>query len=294
LYHDGLQQLEEMLSNASRQAEQALSETTMNRDLRVKESFKEMHQWYKDIIVKINELQEVVNRDMSRIATLKEFVAEKFKIHQRNTATAEKKRKKNKRKDQVKKTKRNESSSCISNINSCTSKQKLMTPFLKLNCARTGSTDPLLLSEETDRVVCSASINEDINDTKSVTDPHNIGNSSAINETFETDSQFPPKQHEDSDAGKSDIDSHNFGHNPSAINVKTQTDSRHSSNNQNEMFCDVSRAEDDIKVPDNEPSLYYSFEEKWDIFDQSESSSESSFNSSDSLVHIQDDLLEYF
>jgi hypothetical protein len=60
------------------------------------------------------------------------------------------------------------------------------------------------------------------------------------------------------------------------------------------MFCDVSRAEDDIKVPDNEPSLYYSFEEKWDIFDQSESSSESSFNSSDSLVHIQDDLLEYF
>ena len=36
LYHDGLQQLEEMLSNALRQAEQGLSETIMNRDLQVK------------------------------------------------------------------------------------------------------------------------------------------------------------------------------------------------------------------------------------------------------------------
>ena len=90
LYHDGLQQLEEMLSNALRQAEQGLSETIMNRDLRVKKSFKEMHQWYKDIIVKINELKERVSKDVTRIATLKEFVAEKYQIHQRNTATAEK------------------------------------------------------------------------------------------------------------------------------------------------------------------------------------------------------------
>ena len=95
LYHDGLQQLEEMLSNALRQAEQGLSETIMNKDLRVKESFKEMHQWYKNI-VKINELQERVGKDVTRIATLKEFVAEKYQIHRRNTATAEKKRKKSK------------------------------------------------------------------------------------------------------------------------------------------------------------------------------------------------------
>ncbi len=299
LYHDGLQQLQEMLSNALRQAEQGLSETAMNRDLRVKESFKEMHQWYKDIIVKINELQEVVNRDMSRIATLKEFVAEKYQIHQRNTATAEKKRKKNKQKDQVKKAKRNESSPSISNINKSTSKQKLMTPFLKLDCASTDNTDSLPLSQEIGGVVCSASINKDISHSKSVIDPHNIGHGSAINETSETDSQLPLKEqeevicdaliaNEDSDAGKSVLDSHN----PSAINVKTKTDSQPLSSNQNKMFCDVSRAEDDIKVPDNEPG-YYSFEEKWDIFDHSESSSESSFNSSDSFVYIQDDLIEY-
>ncbi|CAB4006204.1 Hypothetical predicted protein [Paramuricea clavata] len=81
-------------------------------------------------------------------------------------------------------------------------------------------------------------------------------------------------EHEDSDAGRSDLDSHNFGHNPSAIYKCENPDSQHSSNNQNEMFCDVSRAKDDIKVPGNEP-CYYSFEEKWDIFDHSESSSES-------------------
>ena len=61
-----------------------------------------MHQWYKDIIVKINELQERVSKDVTRIATLKEFVAEKYQIHQRNTATAEKKWKKNKQKDEAK------------------------------------------------------------------------------------------------------------------------------------------------------------------------------------------------
>ena len=105
LYHDGLQQLEEMLSNVLRQAEQGLSETIMNRDLRVKESFKEMHQWYKDIIVKINKLQERVSKDVTGIATLKEFISEKYQIHLRNTAFAEKKWKKNKQKDQMKKMK---------------------------------------------------------------------------------------------------------------------------------------------------------------------------------------------
>ena len=283
LYHDGLQQLEEMLSNALRQAEQGLSETIMNRDLRVKESFKEMHQWYKDIIVKINELQERVSKDVTRIATLKEFVAEKYQIHQGNTATAEKKRKKNKQKDQVKKMKRNESSSFISNINSSTSKQKLMTPFLKLDCVSTGNT------QEIDGVVCSASINEDINDSKSVTDPHNIRHSSAVNETSEADSQLPLREQEEV---ISVLNPHNFGRSPSIINVKTQTDSQHSSDKQNEMFCDVSRAEDNIKMPNDEPN-YCSFEEKWDIFDHSDSSSESSFISSDSLACNEDDLIEY-
>ena len=76
------------------------------------------------------------------------------------------------------------------------------------------------------------------------------------------------------------------------MNVKTQTHSQHSSDKQNKMFCDVSRAEDNIKMPDDEPN-YCSFEEKWDIFDHSDSSSESSFISSDSLVCNEDDLIEY-
>jgi len=49
LYYEGLQELEGELNSALSKAEQGLSETT-NRHLRVKESFKEAHQWYKDII----------------------------------------------------------------------------------------------------------------------------------------------------------------------------------------------------------------------------------------------------
>ena len=160
-----------------------------------------------------------------------------------------------------------------------------MTPFLKLDCASTGNT------QEIDAVVCSASINEDINDSNSVTDPHNIRHSSAVNETSEADSQLPLREQEEV---ISVLNPHNFGGSPSIINVKTQTDSQHSSDKQNKMFCDVSRAEDNIiKMPDNEPNCY-SFEEKWDIFDHSDSSSESSFISSDSLVCNEDDfIIEY-
>ena len=158
-----------------------------------------------------------------------------------------------------------------------------MTPFIKLDCASTGNT------QEIDGVVCSASINEDINGSKSVTDPHNIRHSSAVNETSEADSQLPLREQEEV---ISVLNPHNFGCSPSIINVKTQTDSQHSSDKQNKMFCDVLRAEDNIKMPDNEPN-YYSFEEKWDIFDHSDSSSESSLICSDSLVCNEDDLIEY-
>ena len=50
LYYEGLKELEEELNSALSKAEQGLSETT-NRNLRVNESFKEAHQWYKNIIV---------------------------------------------------------------------------------------------------------------------------------------------------------------------------------------------------------------------------------------------------
>ena len=52
-------------------------------------------------------------------------------------------------------------------------------------------------AQEIDGVVCSAAINEDINDSKSVTDPHNIRHSSAVNETSEADSQLPLKEQEE-------------------------------------------------------------------------------------------------
>lgn len=155
---------------------------------------------------------------MSRISTLKEFVAEKYRIHQKNTATAEKKWKKNQHKEKMKNMKGSKLSLVsIGNINSSTSKQKLMT-FLKMD--RTSATDA----------------NEDSNAGKSVPDPLDVGHS--INEKSETDSRLPLKeQGEVMCDALANMD--NFGHSPSAINAKTQTDSQLSSKNQHKMFCDV-------------------------------------------------------
>ena len=59
------------------------------------------------------------------------------------------------------------------------------------------------------------------------------------------DSQLPLREQEEV---ISVLNPHNFGCNPSIINVKTQTDSEHSSDKQNKMFCDVSRAEDNVYI----------------------------------------------
>jgi len=91
--------------------------------------------------VKINELQEKVKGDICRISTLKEVVADKYQIHQTNTATTKRKRKKNQQKEQKKKAKRKSSSVNINNANSSNSEQKLMTSFVKPDSASAADTD---------------------------------------------------------------------------------------------------------------------------------------------------------
>jgi len=107
--------------------------------------------------------------------------------------------------------------------------------------------------------------------------------------TPDTDSQLSSKEqkkvvcaaseNEDTDVLECVPDPHHFEHSASA-NEKAQTDSQVSSKDQEKEFCAAS--------PHN-------FEEKWDIFDHSGSSFESSGSSSDSdpLVAEDDLHVEY-
>ena len=121
------------MNSVLKKAEVGLGETT-DRAMKVKESCKEAHQWYSEVIPKIAELQGRVKTDLARISKLKAIVEDKYRIERTMKAISETKRKKNAKKENRKKLKQSGSS-----LNSNTSRntnaehkgQKVMSSFVK-------------------------------------------------------------------------------------------------------------------------------------------------------------------
>ena len=113
-------------------AEDRLSETT-GKAMIVKESFKKAHQWYSDVIPKITELQKRVVTDLARISALKAIVQDRYNIERTVKVIAERKRKKNVRKEKRKKL--TQTGSLNSSVSEDTiteqNSQKLMSSFVK-------------------------------------------------------------------------------------------------------------------------------------------------------------------
>ena len=110
-----------------------MGETT-DRAMKVKESCKEAHQWYSEVIPKIAELQGRVKTDLARISKLKAIVEDKYKIEGTMKAISETKRKKNAKKENRKKLKQSGSSlnsNTSRNTNAEQKGQKVMSSFVK-------------------------------------------------------------------------------------------------------------------------------------------------------------------